>query len=341
MKKILALLSALLILLTLVACGSGDPAEASEETAETYRDASEIPETIEGAKELIQNSLGALPEAAADIVRCNCYDSAMNPACVPGRIVEQVLTVTTDGGDPTVFRVASFVDENDRFYSYQLITVGEEESFYIMDPTLYGEIPCIVSGSSDEDCFLSLYSPEMYEYATTLMYRYDFFGIDEDVTVVSDETAGDERVVTLSQSDMVEGGEPDSLVFHLNSDNLLLSYEWTFVNPNGERVVRSAEFSYPAAMDPVFTEVRDELADLDEDAEDLCSLTLVFNPGKEDEITRKTTVSRDAYLTVVASPNGSGHTLYTDEALTQPLEQYTFPDLSSGDVTLYIVFDAA
>ncbi len=71
-------------------------------------------------------------------------------------------------------------------------------------------------------------------------------------------------------------------------------------------------------------------------SDEVCALTLVYNPGAADEETQEISIKRGTYVTFVSS---TGNLLYADTALTQPLDDTLPIDTNGESTTVYVVPD--
>ena len=69
-------------------------------------------------------------------------------------------------------------------------------------------------------------------------------------------------------------------------------------------------------------------------SDEVCALTLVYDPGAADGETQEISVKRGTYVTFVSS---TGSLLYADAELTQPLDDTLPIDTSGASTTVYIV----
>ena len=71
-------------------------------------------------------------------------------------------------------------------------------------------------------------------------------------------------------------------------------------------------------------------------SDEVCALTLVYNPGAADEETQEISIKRGTYVTFVSS---TGNLLYADAALTQPIDDTVSIDTNGEEMTVYVVPD--
>ncbi len=71
-------------------------------------------------------------------------------------------------------------------------------------------------------------------------------------------------------------------------------------------------------------------------SDEVCALTLVYNPGAADEETQGISIKRGTYVTFVSS---TGNLLYADAALTQPIDDTLPIDTNGEEMTVYVVPD--
>ena len=71
-------------------------------------------------------------------------------------------------------------------------------------------------------------------------------------------------------------------------------------------------------------------------SDEVCALTLVYNPGAADEETQEISIKRGTYVTFVSS---TGNLLYADAALTQPIDDTLPIDTNGESTTVYVVPD--
>ena len=71
-------------------------------------------------------------------------------------------------------------------------------------------------------------------------------------------------------------------------------------------------------------------------SDEVCALTLVYNPGAADEETQEISIKRGTYVTFVSS---TGNLLYADAALTQPIDDTLPIDTNGEEMTVYVVPD--
>ena len=104
---------------------------------------------------------------------------------------------------------------------------------------------------------------------------------------------------------------------------------------NGEASVLGTtvyDWSYDESYAP-----EKELAAEAFNSDEVCALTLVYNPGAADEETQEISIKRGTYVTFVSS---TGSLLYADAALTQPIDDTVSIDTSGEEMTVYVVPDA-
>lgn len=104
---------------------------------------------------------------------------------------------------------------------------------------------------------------------------------------------------------------------------------------NGEASVLGTtvyDWSYDESYAP-----EKELAAEAFNSDEVCALTLVYNPGAADEETQEISIKRGTYVTFVSS---TGSLLYADAALTQPIDDTVSIDTNGEEMTVYVVPDA-
>ena len=72
-------------------------------------------------------------------------------------------------------------------------------------------------------------------------------------------------------------------------------------------------------------------------SDEVCTLTLVYNPGAADEETQEISIKRGTYVTFVSS---TGNQLYADAELTKTLDDTAPIDTNGASTTVYVVPDA-
>lgn len=72
-------------------------------------------------------------------------------------------------------------------------------------------------------------------------------------------------------------------------------------------------------------------------SDEVCALTLVYNPGAADEETQEISIKRGTYVTFVSS---TGNQLYADAELTKTLDDTAPIDTNGASTTVYVVPDA-
>jgi len=103
---------------------------------------------------------------------------------------------------------------------------------------------------------------------------------------------------------------------------------------NGEASVLGTtvyDWSYDESYAP-----EKELAAEAFNSDEVCALTLVYNPGAADEETQEISIKRGTYVTFVSS---TGSLLYADAALTQPIDDTVSIDTNGEEMTVYVVPD--
>ena len=71
-------------------------------------------------------------------------------------------------------------------------------------------------------------------------------------------------------------------------------------------------------------------------SDEVCALTLVYNPGAADEEAQEISIKRGTYVTFVSS---TGNLLYADAALTQPIDDTVSIDTNGEEMTVYVLPD--
>ena len=71
-------------------------------------------------------------------------------------------------------------------------------------------------------------------------------------------------------------------------------------------------------------------------SDEVCALTLVYNPGAADEEAQEISIKRGTYVTFVSS---TGNLLYADAELTQPIDDTLPIDTNGASTTVYVVPD--
>ena len=225
-------------------------------------------------------------------------------------------------------------------YSYTADSpVGEDDFFAQACLSIEGNGVYLSKMESDGRLNMNCYPSGEYE-----MYILDMLPAcreaDNSASETIDEQSEQDGAVLISTtttySDM-----PDyyyTTIYYVNpatGELLAMSVTDYSKDDNGEASVLGTtvyDWSYDESYAP-----EKELAAEAFNSDEVCALTLVYNPGAADEETQEISIKRGTYVTFVSS---TGSLLYADAALTQPIDDTVSIDTSGEEMTVYVVPDA-
>lgn len=238
----------------------------------------------------------------------------------------------TDGGDSTILMASH--------YSYTADSpVGEDEFFAQACLSIEGNGVYLSKMESDGHLNMNCYPSGEYEsYIQAMLPACGELQDDGSVETIDDQSEQDGAVVistTTTYNDM-----PDyyftTLYYVDPATGELLAKSVTDYSKDesGEASVLGTtlyDWSYGESYLP-----DKELAAEAFNSDEVCALTLVYNPGAADEETQEISIKRGTYVTFVSS---TGNLLYADAALTQPIDDTVSIDTNGEEMTVYVVPD--
>lgn len=238
----------------------------------------------------------------------------------------------TDGGDSTILMSSH--------YSYTADSpVGEDEFFAQACLSIEGNGVYLSKMESDGRLNMNCYPSGEYEsYIQEMLPSCGELQDDGSVETIDEQSEQDGAVVistTTTYSDM-----PDyyftTLYYVDPATGELLAKSVTDYSKDesGEASVLGTtlyDWSYGESYLP-----DKELAAEAFNSDEVCALTLVYNPGAADEETQEISIKRGTYVTFVSS---TGNLLYADAALTQPIDDTVSIDTNGEEMTVYVVPD--
>ena len=238
----------------------------------------------------------------------------------------------TDGGDSTILMSSH--------YSYTADSpVGEDEFFAQACLSIEGNGVYLSKMESDGRLNMNCYPSGEYEsYIQAMLPACGELQDDGSVETIDDQSEQDGAVVistTTTYNDM-----PDyyftTLYYVDPATGELLAKSVTDYSKDesGEASVLGTtlyDWSYGESYLP-----DKELAAEAFNSDEVCALTLVYNPGAADEETQEISIKRGTYVTFVSS---TGNLLYADAALTQPIDDTLPIDTNGEEMTVYVVPD--
>ena len=225
-------------------------------------------------------------------------------------------------------------------YSYTADSpVGEDEFFAQACLSIEGNGVYLSKMESDGRLNMNCYPSGEYEsYIQAMLPACGELQDDGSVETIDDQSEQDGAVVistTTTYNDM-----PDyyftTLYYVDPATGELLAKSVTDYSKNesGEASVLGTtlyDWSYGESYLP-----DKELAAEAFNSDEVCALTLVYNPGAADEETQEISIKRGTYVTFVSS---TGNLLYADAALTQPIDDTLPIDTNGEEMTVYVVPD--
>lgn len=238
----------------------------------------------------------------------------------------------TDGGDSTILMSSH--------YSYTADSpVGEDEFFAQACLSIEGNGVYLSKMESDGRLNMNCYPSGEYEsYIQEMLPSCGELQDDGSVETIDEQSEQDGAVVistTTTYSDM-----PDyyftTLYYVDPATGELLAKSVTDYSKDesGEASVLGTtlyDWSYGESYLP-----DKELAAEAFNSDEVCALTLVYNPGAADEETQEISIKRGTYVTFVSS---TGNLLYADAELTQPIDDTVSIDTNGEEMTVYVVPD--
>lgn len=238
----------------------------------------------------------------------------------------------TDGGDSTILMSSH--------YSYTAYSpVGEDEFFAQACLSIEGNGVYLSKMESDGRLNMNCYPSGEYEsYIQEMLPSCGELQDDGSVETIDEQSEQDGAVVistTTTYSDM-----PDyyftTLYYVDPATGELLAKSVTDYSKDesGEASVLGTtlyDWSYGESYLP-----DKELAAEAFNSDEVCALTLVYNPGAADEETQEISIKRGTYVTFVSS---TGNLLYADAELTQPIDDTVSIDTNGEEMTVYVVPD--
>ena len=225
-------------------------------------------------------------------------------------------------------------------YSYTADSpVGEDEFFAQACLSIEGNGVYLSKMESDGHLNMNCYPSGEYEsYIQEMLPSCGELQDDGSVETIDDQSEQDGAVVistTTTYSDM-----PDyyfTTLYYIDpatGELLAKSVTDYSKDESGEASVLGTtlyDWSYGESYLP-----DKELAAEAFNSDEVCALTLVYNPGAADEETQEISIKRGTYVTFVSS---TGSLLYADAALTQPIDDTVSIDTNGEEMTVYVVPD--
>ena len=266
---------------------------------------------------------------------------------IPEKLLEDHDTVTVsiqgtdqDGRETYTAKVQYTRDDKGNLllashYSYTADSpVGEDEFFAQACLSIEGNGVYLSKMESDGRLNMNCYPSGEYEsYIQEMLPSCGELQDDGSVETIDDQSEQDGAVVistTTTYSDM-----PDyyftTLYYVDPATGELLAKSVTDYSKDesGEASVLGTtlyDWSYGESYLP-----DKELAAEAFNSDEVCALTLVYNPGAADEETQEISIKRGTYVTFVSS---TGNLLYADAELTQPLDDTVSIDTSGEEMTV-------
>lgn len=239
----------------------------------------------------------------------------------------------TDGGDGSILMSSH--------YSYTADSpVGEDEFFAQACLSIEGNGVYLSKMESDGRLNMNCYPSGEYEsYIQAMLPACGELQDDGSVETIDDQSEQDGAVVistTTTYSDM-----PDyyfTTLYYVDPETgelLAKSVTDYSKDESGEASVLGTtlyDWSYGESYLP-----DKELAAEAFNSDEVCALTLVYNPGAADEETQEISIKRGTYVTFVSS---TGNQLYADAELTKTLDDTAPIDTNGASTTVYVVPDA-
>lgn len=225
-------------------------------------------------------------------------------------------------------------------YSYTADSpVGEDEFFAQACLSIEGNGVYLSKMESDGRLNMNCYPSGEYEsYIQTMLPSCGELQDDGSVETIDEQSEQDGAVVistTTTYNDM-----PDyyfTTLYYVDpaTGELLAKFVTDYSkDESGEASVLGTtlyDWSYGESYLP-----DKELAAEAFNSDEVCALTLVYNPGAADEETQEISIKRGTYVTFVSS---TGNLLYADAELTQPLADTLPIDTNGESTTVYVVPD--
>ena len=238
----------------------------------------------------------------------------------------------TDGGDSTILMSSH--------YNYTANSgPGEDEFFAQACLSIEGNGVYLSKMESDGRLNMNCYPSGEYEsYIQAMLPACGELQDDGSVETIDDQSEQDGAVVistTTTYNDM-----PDyyfTTLYYVDPETgelLAKSVTDYSKDESGEASVLGTtlyDWSYGESYLP-----DKELAAEAFNSDEVCALTLVYNPGAADEETQEISIKRGTYVTFVSS---TGNLLYADAALTQPIDDTVSIDTNGEEMTVYVVPD--
>ena len=223
-------------------------------------------------------------------------------------------------------------------YSYTADSpVGEDEFFAQACLSIEGNGVYLSKMESDGRLNMNCYPSGEYEsYIQAMLPACGELQDDGSVETIDDQSEQDGAVVistTTTYSDM-----PDyyfTTLYYIDpatGELLAKSVTDYSKDESGEASVLGTtlyDWSYGESYLP-----DKELAAEAFNSDEVCALTLVYNPGAADEETQEISIKRGTYVTFVSS---TGSLLYADAELTQPIDDTVSIDTNGEEMTVYAV----